>query len=530
VPAADVVARLARALDDGDADQVGRLIECHWSYVIRTDAPLLLRATREVAGELLDRHPVVALVQELFAPVRSAIMQRDDPLLDRALAGYAGLDDHRARVGVGLATMIALTRRGRFTEAAAHGDRVAELGIELLDPGYQDGASLPALELHAGIAHLMAADLTGAERHLSAAYRNLSPFANHGLDAAGKLGFLYALRGESHLATTWLERSQDLEPGAGDWWLRATERQSIAGASMLLAIDRLDWPAFHRHNLTEDMAVPSENWLYVVYARARAGLFLGNQRILINELHDFRDQLPLIFTDHSLPRMLLDSAELDLLLSLGDLEAAEEVADRLGDDPMERVAAARFRLARGDAAAAEEIVADSRWPVRISRRVRLNLLLLQVTADLALRLSSDDRIRLLQRAAVETANEVDPWLFTLAVQDPATAELLGRYAADTGPLLSRLREIDPPRPFRLSRPPDPLTPRERVLLGRLAGAAALEEIAAELHVSPATVRNQRKSLYRKLGATSRAHAVEIGLRAGLLPADGRPDHRTDTRR
>ncbi|QGN35127.1 helix-turn-helix transcriptional regulator [Microlunatus sp. Gsoil 973] len=522
MPAADVFACLGRALDGGGADQVGELIERHWSYVIRTDASLLLRATRALSGDALHRHPAAALVQELFAPIRPAIMRRNDPLLDRAIDGHAGLDDHRARVGVGLAAMIALTRRGRFAEAAALGRRVVDLGIELLDPGFLDGSSVPALELHAGIAHLMAADLAGAERHLSAAYRDLSPFANHGLDAAGKLGFLYALRGESHLASTWLERAQSLEPGAGDWWLRSTERQSIAAASMLLAIDRLDWPDFHRHNVTEDMAVPSENWMYVVYARARAGLFLGNQRILINELHDFRDQVPLIFSAHSLPGMLLDSAELDLLVSLGDLDAAAEVAARLGDDPLERVAAARFRLVTGSPAAAEEIVADSRWPVRISRRVRLNLLLLHVTADLALRLNSDDRIRLLRRAAVETANEVDPWLFTMAVHDPATVDLLGRHAPETAPLLSRLAEIAPPRPFRLSRSPARLTPREQVLLGRLAGDGGLNEIAADLHVSPATVRNQRKSLYRKLGATSRAHAVEIGLRAGLLPTDSRP--------
>lgn len=523
MPSTDVLARVSRALDDGDTELVAELVERHWSHLIRTEAPLLVRAVRSVPEEMLAHHPGVALVQEVFAPLHPSIILRNAPLLDQSIKGYAGLPDPRARVAVGLAAMIALTRRGRFAEAAAFGRGLVQLGLELLDPGYLDGSSLPALELHTGIAHLMAADLTGAERHFSAAYRDISPFSNHALDAAGKLGFLHALRGESNLARSWLARATSLQAGAPDWWLSSTERQSIQAAYMLLAVDRLDWPDFHRHNLTEDMAVPSENWMYVTYARARAGLFLGNQRIVIDELHDFREQVPLIFSNGSLPSMLLDSAELDLLVRLGDLEAAAVVAERLGDHPLERTAAARFQLVTGNPKRAEEIASESRWPVRISRRVRLNLLLLAVTADLAQRLTSHERVRLLRQAAVETANEVDPWLFTMAVNDPATVELLGRCAPETAPLLARLAEIDPPRPFQLSRSPARLTPRELVLLGRLAGAGSIDDIAAELHVSPATVRNQRKSLYRKLGATSRAHAVEIGLRNGLLPIDPNTD-------
>ncbi|GAB3915096.1 hypothetical protein GCM10011575_46530 [Microlunatus endophyticus] len=506
-------------MNDADADLVAELVECHWSYLIRTDAALLVQAVRSVPQDLLPQHPGVALVQELFAPIRPVIIERDAPLLEQATRTYADLPDPRARVGVGLASMLALTRRGRFTEAATFGRGLVQLGLDLLDPGYADGSSVPALELHTGIAHLMSADFTAAERHLSAAYRDLSPFSNHALDAAGKLAFLHALRGESHLATIWLARASSRQPDSKDWWLSSTERQSIAAAHMLVAIDQLNWADYHQHNLTEDMAVPSENWMYVVYARARAGLFLGNQRILIDELHDLRDQVPLIFSRDSLPSMLLDTSELDLLVRLGDLDAAAAIAERLGDHPLERIAAARYQLIIGNPQEAARIADESRWPVRISRRVRLNLLILGVTADLALRLNSDDRVRLLRQAAVETANEVEPWLFTLAVNDPATIQLLGRHAPETQPLLAKLKEIDPPRPFQLSRPTAPLTPREQVLLNRIAGPGSLDDIAADLHVSPATVRNQRKSLYRKLGATSRGHAVEIGIRNGLMSTD-----------
>jgi len=240
VPTTEVPARLNRAVDSGEAELVAELVERHWSHLIRTDAPLLVRSVRSVPEELLETHPGIALVQELFAPLHPAVILRNAPLLDRSIAGYSVLPDPRARVAVGLATMIALTRRGRFTDAAALGRRLVEVGLELLDPGYLDGTSVPALELHTGIAHLMATDLTGAERHFSAAYRDISPFSNHALDAAGKLGFLHALRGESHLATSWLTRAGSRQAGAADWWLSSTERQSIQGARMLLAVDRLD--------------------------------------------------------------------------------------------------------------------------------------------------------------------------------------------------------------------------------------------------------------------------------------------------
>jgi DNA-binding NarL/FixJ family response regulator len=104
----------------------------------------------------------------------------------------------------------------------------------------------------------------------------------------------------------------------------------------------------------------------------------------------------------------------------------------------------------------------------------------------------------------------------MATADPAVVGLLGGHEPEIAPLLDRLAELNPPHPFRLVPAPAKLTPREQLLLEKLAGGGAILQIAQELHVSPATIRNQRKSLYRKLGAASRRHAVEIGLRTGLL--------------
>jgi Response regulator containing a CheY-like receiver domain and an HTH DNA-binding domain len=62
---------------------------------------------------------------------------------------------------------------------------------------------------------------------------------------------------------------------------------------------------------------------------------------------------------------------------------------------------------------------------------------------------------------------------------------------------------------------EPLTRREKVVLSRLSEDMTLEELAAELFVSRNTVKSQVRSVYRKLGVSTRAEAVAWAKRAGL---------------
>jgi len=65
--------------------------------------------------------------------------------------------------------------------------------------------------------------------------------------------------------------------------------------------------------------------------------------------------------------------------------------------------------------------------------------------------------------------------------------------------------------------PQPLTGRELVVLTHLADGVTLEQIARELWVSRNTVKSQVRSLYRKLGVSTRADAVAWATSAGLHP-------------
>ncbi|MHB8462820.1 MAG: helix-turn-helix transcriptional regulator [Vulcanimicrobiaceae bacterium] len=63
---------------------------------------------------------------------------------------------------------------------------------------------------------------------------------------------------------------------------------------------------------------------------------------------------------------------------------------------------------------------------------------------------------------------------------------------------------------------NPLTKRERDVLAALAQGQSTAVIARELSISSATVRNHVQSVLEKLSAHSRAEAVVIGLRQGLI--------------
>jgi LuxR family maltose regulon positive regulatory protein len=63
----------------------------------------------------------------------------------------------------------------------------------------------------------------------------------------------------------------------------------------------------------------------------------------------------------------------------------------------------------------------------------------------------------------------------------------------------------------------PLSEREQTVLRLLSGGMSEREVAAELVVSFNTVHSHVKAVYRKLGASSRAEALERARRQGLLP-------------
>jgi DNA-binding CsgD family transcriptional regulator len=66
------------------------------------------------------------------------------------------------------------------------------------------------------------------------------------------------------------------------------------------------------------------------------------------------------------------------------------------------------------------------------------------------------------------------------------------------------------------RTPGPLTSREAEVLQLIADGLTSGPIAARLWLSVETVKSHVGTIHAKLGVHSRAHAVAIGFRQGLL--------------
>jgi LuxR family maltose regulon positive regulatory protein len=95
------------------------------------------------------------------------------------------------------------------------------------------------------------------------------------------------------------------------------------------------------------------------------------------------------------------------------------------------------------------------------------------------------------------------------------AEELAARCPDPGVLPERLREAR--RAALPAVASGPLSERELSVLRLLSGGMSEREVASELVVSFNTVHSHVKAVYRKLGASSRAQAVERARREGLLP-------------
>ena len=96
-------------------------------------------------------------------------------------------------------------------------------------------------------------------------------------------------------------------------------------------------------------------------------------------------------------------------------------------------------------------------------------------------------------------------------------EVLTSFPDGAGAQLSRLERLE----RRLAGPPrarlaaEPLTEREQSVLRLLRGSLSNREIGQELYLSGNTIKTHIRSIYRKLGVSSRPDAVERGRQLGL---------------
>jgi DNA-binding CsgD family transcriptional regulator len=134
--------------------------------------------------------------------------------------------------------------------------------------------------------------------------------------------------------------------------------------------------------------------------------------------------------------------------------------------------------------------------------------------------SAAERLEGVWRAFQETGGHAGPFeLGKPSTSDPVdisvTARVVpGRHLVLLSP--AHTRAVAPPKNGTASRRWP--TARERQILAMLARGDTDAGIAEQLELSPATVQTHVRNAKAKLGAKTRAQAVAMALRGGLIPA------------
>jgi LuxR family maltose regulon positive regulatory protein len=117
-----------------------------------------------------------------------------------------------------------------------------------------------------------------------------------------------------------------------------------------------------------------------------------------------------------------------------------------------------------------------------------------------------------QAVVLRAANDHDAASAALAEAREVIASCV-----DPGTLRARLAALEAaPRPHRRTSESGELSDRELVILRMLGGSLSERDIGRELYLSHNTVHTHTKSIYRKLGVSSRTAALDHARELGLI--------------
>lgn len=409
------------------------------------------------------------------------------------------------------AQQVAARLGGRHDAAATTADRLL---------GMLDGALAPRADelgegLAAGCASAAAAFLlVGRHEDALAALSRIDPSSGiRHRHLAGDPALVQALRGDLVESARACERARaaaDGEPARG---VRREVGRQIAEAILLTNAADADaaLAVLDEIRAADD---PGELWPFLLWARGVATLIARPPAAAVEsfaaDLARYRRRATSTYACG-----LLGALHADLLLAAGHARQAHSALADLPDTDSVAVARARAALGRADLSTARheaEAVAWSAGATPVDRLQALTVLALAASRSE----ESEAAIEAVSRAAAVAEANGLAWPWALAPRRELCA-LLDASAAHRPGALARM-----PERFAPVTVPARLTAREASVLHALQYTASLDEIARAQHVSLNTVRSQLRSVYRKLGARSRAQALSTAARNGMLsggPAD-----------
>ncbi|WP_156760268.1 LuxR C-terminal-related transcriptional regulator [Microbacterium karelineae] len=439
----------------------------------------------------------------------------------RGLESFVSLAESRAaprgrRPGIDDAwlrclTTLALRLLGRHDAAALAATRFMRTLERVDDPDAELDAAASMFLSQAAVTHMVTDRGSRAEAVLDEAGFDVLP-SRPAIERARVLAMralVTSQRGELRVSQDLLRQLDDVGLPRGYNTGCTTVPATIASAR--LEIEHGDSAsADDMLERTGALGRTSEFWPLILECAVRARwLRSGPEPALAHldaEMERGADRLPVSAHISS----LLLTLRVDLLLAMGRLAEAQRAVSGSAHRRSRRsaLARARIRLASGRAAEAAAIALDAARDVSDPARVAA---LSPVMAAAELREDAGSATAI---AHAETVGEIarrHGVVSPVGLLTPADRERLLAVAPQLRERATRLASFGATSTEQVR-----LTDRERLVLSALVDGLSVEQTAAHLSVSVNTVKTQRRSLYRKLGAAGRNEAVEIGRRHLIL--------------
>jgi len=503
---------LDRAMRDGDADGIARILMGNMWFFYNRDYATLQSAVALLTDEVLAKHPVLRLVH----PLGGVLAQTGRPFGSEE---FESLLEEGDPATVGLILMlqgIATRVSGDIAAAMRSAQRLEEwMGSHEFAASAHGGGPLWLFHHQIGSTYLVAGDTVAALRHFGAARQIGIPSGSADAErsAAGRVALVHAIRGSLGEAERSLGEALALPEPTAAYATAAhgTERATAALLSVELLADDAD------QRIAELRAIDNFEIIWPFELLAKARLAFGRHDPSAALEHANMAAATHRVQAGSFGADLIEATNIEALLALGDLTAAEHaVHTSRSRGPMTRLAVIQAAIHRGDSAQAHE---ELRY---LGARMALSPLQRAQAAMFAIRLDALRGGQVTSHLAEEFARAVTRQGYRrLATTMPATVVPLvrARLSPDSarafGAATADLIFAD--SSGSVSRA---LTDGERRVLEALPRHETVADIAAALHVSPNTIKTQLRSLYQKIGVGNRADAIEVSRRMASTHRDG----------
>lgn len=497
---------LLQAISDGHPEKIARTAISNIWPLYTSHSDLLISAVVELPSAVLDRHPILRVMHPML-PVLARISRAFKPVAYtqdvRTLAPeevdfliFAQMTTFRFSGDISAALVCA-----RRLE-----DRLLQVRVETRDR--MDG---PLWFFHHQIGTtLLAAGDTGRALLKFVNARQFGKYSRQPYAermALSRAALAHAVRGTLGEAERALAEGTSMPPVTTVHEIATTASEMTAAA--LIAIERMSDDV---DALLAD-ARPSDNielnWPFALLARCRAYLSRQRPEEALEAIRLAADGHPA--QQGSFAHDVVASTSIQALIATGDVAHAWKIAkDNVKRGPLTQFATVRLALydCRFDVAAHEMRVIAGDQTLGPAQRAEYVLLSgwleLGRTGTI-----EEDTARQIARVAKRRERRRLLTLMPRQLVDRVSETLDRDAAAEFDAVTEGLSYVD-----AQARPS--LTSGELRVLNALPGRDSTAAMAAKFHVSPNTVKSQLRSLYRKLGCSTREEAIRIATRARLL--------------